>query len=68
MITTVMNVIENVNVLRYVWGIDLVALCIGGKDDVVDGMESATVVPKTDEDLMRGDICVKCLPVLQLLI
>ena len=31
-------------------------------------MDAATVVQKMYEDLMRGDICVECLPVLQLLV
>ena len=53
-----MGIIEHVDVLRYTWGIDFVALYIGGKVDVVDGMDAATVVWKMDEDLMRGDICV----------
>ena len=46
-ITTLMGILENVDVLRHAWGIDLVALYIVGKVDVVYCMEAAT-----------GDICV----------
>ena len=67
-ITNLMGILEHVDVLRYAWGIDLVALYIGGNVESVDGMDAATVVRKTNEGLLRGNICVKCLPVLQLLV
>ena len=31
-------------------------------------MEAAKIIQKMGEDLMRGDICVECLPVLKILV